>query len=136
MHFSLTSEQVSPLTLLPRCLTPHRFHPSSDTLCPSAMSIFTRTFVTFREPAQDISRPPPTPLQSNLHQPPSLFPSPSNLSHPLTSTPRITNVTAVWDPFQSYPHFLEELFRAELIYFHFFPTSLLLDSYGFSIPRV
>lgn len=73
------------------------------------------------------SRPTnPSPEQSP--QPPSLFPSPSNLSHPFTSTPRITNVTAVWDQFQSYPHFLEELFRVELIYFHSSPTpSLLLD---------
>ena len=59
-------------------------------------------------------------------QTPSLFPPPSNLLVPITftilptSTPRISNVTVFWVPFQSFPHFLEELFRIELIYFHFF----------------
>jgi len=71
-------------------------------------------------------------FQRNLLCTPSLFPPPSDLLVPitstilLTSTPRISNVTAFWVPFQSFPHFLEELFRIELIYFHFF---VYLSSY-------
>lgn len=65
-------------------------------------------------------------FQCNLLYPPSLFPPPSNPIVPITSTilptsnPRSSNVTAFWGPFQSFPHFLEELFRIELICFHFF----------------
>lgn len=74
----------------------------------------------------------PLDSSSAIFSAPSLFPPPSNLLVPITSTilptstPRISNVTAFWVPFQSFPHFLEELFRIELIYFHFF---VYLSSY-------
>ena len=74
----------------------------------------------------------PLDSSSAIFLPSSLFPPPSNLLVPITSTilptstPRISNVTAFWVPFQSFPHFLEELFRIELIYFHFF---VYLSSY-------
>lgn len=126
MHFSLTSEQVSPLTFPPRRLTPHRFHPRSDTLCPSAMSIFTPTFVTLREPAEDISRAPQTPLQSNLLSLPHCF-------H-LLQTPPIPSlqplVLPMSQPFGTHSNLIPIFLRncSEPNWFIFiFPTSLLLD---------
>jgi hypothetical protein len=94
------------------------------TLRPSEASIFTPTFVTFRLPVEDVNRP----FRAILSDLPHCFhflqtsssPSIPSAFH-LLSTPPISNVTAVWGPFQSFPHFLEELFRIELICFHFFP---------------